>query len=1255
MGTLTLTETRRRRNARGVYLGLAILFASLGGLTAARANWATQSGVAALLTGSNLLLALAALGLAWQARRLSPTVGMLGLALGGSGMALLSVFVNSGTGLLALVSLVSGSALIANFTLSERYRFPVIVVSVLMGLALFLLDNFVLGPRPAAASAQLLMALAAGVALILVGYALWQFNNLNLQSKVIVMCIGAALAPMTVIGLTSQSASREALTQQAFNALGGAASQIAVTLDTFLQNGLDNLRIEAQSPIFEAYLLLPPAERATTPLKTEVESQLQILSRRDPYIVSYAVLDAQGQNLLDTSPGGDLDESDQDYYQEVVARGLPYVSKVQFDSASGFPYFYFSSPVRGSNRELIGLLRARYNAGILQAFVSGANNSIGEGTFAILIDELHIRLAQGNTPALIGQSIMPLPAEQIAALQLAGRLPNAPEAQLATHLPALEAGLQNAATQPFFTAQTRLEEDSVEAIAVKPMKLQPWSVIFVQPERAFLSTVDAQAQSTVLVGVTAAGLAALAAAALARRLTTPLGRLAATATQLAGGDLQARAPIRSRDEIGQLATAFNSMAERLETTLNGLEQRVAERTYRLELANKDIARRASQLNAAAEVARTTSSIVTVDELLLEAVTIIQQQLKLYYVGIFLIDKTGDWAVLQAGTGEAGQQMLARQHRLEIKGASMIGNCILTGQARIALDVGEEAVRFNNPLLPDTHSEMALPLRSQGEVLGAMTIQATEEAAFTETDITTLLTMADQIGNAVANARLVRDINRSRQEIQHLLVEAKDRAVELENAKNTADTANKSKSEFLANMSHELRTPLNGILGYAQILRRHKNLTPQQADGLAIIYKSGDHLLTLINDILDLAKIEANRFDLVPMPINLATFLNSVVGIIRSRTDEKDLSFNFERVSQLPDNILADEKRLRQVLLNLLGNAVKFTRYGSVTLRVGVADAQGEFIAFTPGQPEYQVRFEVQDTGAGMSSEALARLFRPFEQVGDAKQRAEGTGLGLAISRRLAQAMGGDIRVSSELGQGSSFWLIAVFPAVQTADAPEEDDSAAIIGYNGPRRKVLVVDDKEYNRAVLVNFLEPLGFETAEAENGQEGIERAQSFQPDIIFMDIVMPVMTGYEAVPLLRQSPEFDRTSIIAASASAFEIDKQKTLLAGCNGFIAKPIQAPELFATLKKHLNLEWQYAAEVLQAKSAQPVSTTLVPPPTEQLTVLHTLALRGDIAGLRQQAVELEQLGETYLPFAHKLRDLTKNYESEAILTLVENYL
>lgn len=397
--------------------------------------------------------------------------------------------------------------------------------------------------------------------------------------------------------------------------------------------------------------------------------------------------------------------------------------------------------------------------------------------------------------------------------------------------------------------------------------------------------------------------------------------------------------------------------------------------------------------------------------------------------------------------------------------------------------------------------------------------------------------------------------------------------QLQQAKESAESANRIKSIFLSNMSHELRTPLNAIFGFAQLMQVGSNLTPDQQKNLNIIRKSGEHLLNLINDVLNLSKIEAGRITVNQTDFDLIEMLWEMEEMFRLKANEKCLDLELVLESDVPRLIVSDRTKLRQVLINLIGNAIKFTNEGGVSLRVRSIIGNGE-------DTNYLLHFEVEDTGVGIASDELNNIFQPFVQSEAGFAAPEGTGLGLTISRKYIQLLGGDISVKSQLGWGTTFQFQIPVTLTETARRESNSPSRRVtkIAPDQPRYRILVVDDKPSNRELLLQMLCQVGFEVQEAENGLEAIEIWQYFEPHLIFMDMRMPVMDGYEVTQKIKATLKDKTGVIIAITASAFEEEKAKILSVGCDDIIYKPFLNTTIFEKITQHLGVQFVYVTDI-----------------------------------------------------------------------------
>ena len=741
-----------------------------------------------------------------------------------------------------------------------------------------------------------------------------------------------------------------------------------------------------------------------------------------------------------------------------------------------------------------------------------------------------------------------------------------------------------------------------------------WLMAVVIPKADFTAQIDANTRNTIILCFVALAVATLSGIVTSSWITSPVVRVSQASDKLAQGDLEQQVKPSVIIEIDTLANSFNKMAAQLKESFDALRQS--------EATNRAIVNTIPDLMIR----------VRGDGTHLEIIGSHHSQ-SVYEVQRFRPGNT---------VAESLPPALAEKQMRYIQQALATGT----------LQVYEHQIRLSDRL---QYEEVRIMVLGEEEVL----IMVRDISARKQAE-----KALEQVNQALEQKVLERtaSLEKSNRELRSTLQQLESIQLELKRAKEKAEASDRAKSTFIAHMSHELRTPLNGILGFTQILLQDPYLTPKQLDGVRTIQQCGSHLLTLIGDILDLAKIEADKLELHSSDWCFADFLQSLIAMIHLKAQNKGITFIYHPQSSLPTLVRGDEKRLRQVLLNLLSNAVKFTETGSVTFKVGYGGDGGDRGAISQS-PVTKIRFQVEDTGIGIPPEKLADIFVPFQQAVGGQFAQEGTGLGLTISQNIVRQMGGEIKVQSTLGQGSVFWFEVDLPAIESS--PQSKQIAAkprIIGFRGQARPILVVDDKAYNRAILVKFLSPLGFEVVEAANGEEGLAKAKQYQPSLILLDLVMPVLDGFETSRRLRQEPDFKKLAIIATSASTFPQEKIFSYQAGCDAFLPKPVNFERLLEIIEVHLELEWIYEQSSYQTLFTQEavdrdsvedcLNSSVVTPPEEELTLLLELAKQGNIARILERAAILEQSNSQYLPFARILRQLGESFQEKKLRQFIE---
>jgi len=614
-------------------------------------------------------------------------------------------------------------------------------------------------------------ALLGILLMVFVTLVLMELIAATLRIKLITIALAIVMVPLALLSVIQSSTSQTALQNQLNQGLKLAANDTAQKVDNFLLTNVDAVTKDAGNPEFASYLAVSPDKRKGSQEEADLKKAIVTLvnTRGTRFLNSYGVLDTDGINVFDTVPDNiGQNEKNNDYFNLPKSNGRVFSSTVVFDTNEK-PVIIFSGPIRDQSQNIVGLIRIKYDASALQQLMKDSASSLGLRSYPALYDESLIRLADAVTPEYLYKSVIPFTETQRTAIVAQKRVLDRPIDQLSTNFPDLARSLSDYLKRPFFTTAVVPEETGVQPVSAAAVSLQsrPWLVAYFEDTATLNKTLEDQQKTMILIATLLTGVVSFLATFATRLISNPITMLTNTAEKIAGGSLDLQARVDSNDEIGLLANAFNLMTSQLKTFINELENRVQARTRQLAEQNDTLQYRSRQLQTIADVAGRIASTQTLEEFLSQVATLISERFGFYHVGIFLIDETGKFAELRAANSEGGKRMLTRGHKLPVGQIGIVGFVTSNRQPRIATDVGQDAVFFDNPDLPETRSEMALPLVTGEKVIGALDVQSTQSAAFTNEDIELFSILADQIAIAIVNNRLYEETAQALVEMQTL--------------------------------------------------------------------------------------------------------------------------------------------------------------------------------------------------------------------------------------------------------------------------------------------------------------------------------------------------------------------------------------------------------------------------------------------------------------------------------------------------------
>ena len=730
-----------------------------------------------VLAGMMLLLGFSAIQGILIVRNNRSTDGVLIMLLVGQIVVALSSLFIGGQGMWYASGVILSTLLISSLTLKPAQIARSAVLGIVAGLSTLVLDQFVKTWQTNTPSALHYLIIATVIFLLvlyLFSLSLF-FTQYSFRGKITVVVFGAAIVSLLISAIVNSQTYRSSLFRSANQALLLAAGRTADEIDSYLSDLISKLEdANRQSSVVSNFLSLPPQGRSQA---SELIAQIKDM-RQNIGALEVVLLDRQGAVVLHTTysdvsgfdPYNGMGKADQTLVSTSIVAGEPFISSIIFPTSRQMiyinaPYFYVGIRIINPEGNPLGIFMAAFPVAEIQNLVQSNNNLAGDQSFGILVDDNYMRIVSGASAEDNFTLIYPLDSETYDRLQQEHRIPQFSSDLITTNYPEFKKGLERIYVTPYFETNELGVNNDIGVAAGVRLSLKNWIIVFMQPRSVILLPITQQTRTSVLITGLIGTFAIVASALLAQLITKPIVELTKSAERASSGDLNIKAPVTSVDEVGKLSIAFNSMVDQLRAMLQGLEERVKERTAELFQSNEQLEYRASRLQMVAEVAHTFSSVTDPEQLLSLVANTISERFGFYHVGIFRVDKNREYAVLEASNSEGGQRMLARGHRLRVGEEGLVGNVTHSGEARIALDVGEDAVFFNNPDLPETRSAITLPLKVGENIIGALDVQSTMPKAFDSSDIALLSTLADQVAISIENSRLINESQRSIRELE----------------------------------------------------------------------------------------------------------------------------------------------------------------------------------------------------------------------------------------------------------------------------------------------------------------------------------------------------------------------------------------------------------------------------------------------------------------------------------------------------------